>query len=254
MRRPAQHRPGLAAAHGWTHPYTGLQALGVFYNDGGGNPTPPEPSPAEPPKPGPPPSPTPIPQFTQDDLDRIAAREKAQGQRAGARQALEDLAKELGFTKPDDVKTFVETARKAQQDALSEEERRRQELEQREQAIADREAAAIARERAAIRKSALLQLGATGTDLEDALALLERDLRDTPDADEQTVQATAEALKERRGALFGAAPAPQPGQMPPAPGGAPAGGPPPRQAPSGRPGDRGREMARLRGKVRDTAA
>lgn len=248
MRAPAQHRPALAAARGWAHPYTGAQALAVFYNDGGdppaGDPTP---------KPGPPPNPAPSPQFTQDDLDRIAAKEKAQGQRAGARQALEDLAKELGFTNPDDVKAFVAAARQAEDAKKTEDEKRAEELARREQELNAREAAAVARERAAIRTSVLAQLGATGTDLEDALALLERDLRDTPDADEATVRTTAEALKERRAALFGTAPAPVPGQLPPAPGGSPAGGPPPRQAPAGKPGDRGREMARLRGHKRNAA-
>ncbi|MFE0207003.1 hypothetical protein [Streptomyces sp. NPDC058985] len=253
MRAPAQHhRPGLAAARGWAHPYTGLSALAVFYNDGGDPPAGSDPAPA--PKPGPPPNQPASGQFTQDDLDRIAAKEKAQGQRAGARQALEDLAKELGFTNPDDVKTFVATARKAQQDAMTEEERRRQELDTREQELTSREAAAVARERAAIRTSVLAQLGATGSDLEDALALLERDLRDTPDADETTVRTAAEALKDRRAALFGAAPATAPASsMPPIPGGSPAGGPPPRQAPPAKPGSRGLEMARIRGHRRDAA-
>ncbi|MFJ4473240.1 hypothetical protein ACIP2X_37900 [Streptomyces sp. NPDC089424] len=249
MRAPTQHRPGLTAAIGWTHPYTGVRALGVFYNDGGNPPA----EPAAQPKPGPPPTPAPSAQFTQDDLDRIAAKEKAQGQRAGARQALEDLAKELGFTDPDDVKTFVAAARQAEDAKKTEEQKRQEELDRREQELAARESAAIARERAAIRTSVLAQLGATGTDLDDALALLERDLRDTPDADEATVRTTAEALKERRAALFGAAPAQQPGQMPPAPGGSPAGGPPPRQAPTSKPGSRGLEMARLRGHKRDAA-
>jgi hypothetical protein len=226
MRRPAQHRLGPTPAPGWAHPYTGLAGLSVFYNDGGTPPTP-TPAPADPPKPTPPPAPAPTPQFTQEDLDRIAAKEKAQGQRAGARQALEDLAKELGFTNPDDVKEFVAAARKAQQDAMTEEERRRQELEQREQALAEREAAAIARERSAQRRSVLVGLGATGDDLEDATALL----RVADDADEQTIQEAAEALKARRPELFGAAPAPQPQQtLPPAPGGAPAGGGSPRPA------------------------
>ncbi|MFC9891430.1 hypothetical protein [Streptomyces pilosus] len=221
MRRPA-HRPGPTAAPGWAHPYTGIPAMAVFYNDGG---TPP--APVDPPKPGPPPTPTPVPQFTQDDLDRIAAREKAQGQRAGARQALEDLANELGFTNPDDVKTFVAAARKAQQDALSEEERRRQELEQREQELAQREAAAVARERAANRRAVLAGLGATGDDLEDAAALL----RVADDADDQAVQDAAAALKERRPELFGAR-TPAASTLPPAPGGSPASNPPSRTTPS----------------------
>lgn len=251
MRRPAQHRPGTAAAHGWAHPYTGANALAVFYNDGG-TPTG-EPAPPAAPKPGPPPNPAPVAQYTQEDLERIAAKEKSQGQRAGARQALEDLAKDLGFTNPDDVKAFVAAARKAEDAKKTEDQKRQEELDRREQELAARESAAVARERAAVRKSALVQLGATGTDLEDALALLERDLRDTPDADETAVQAAAEALKERRGALFGTQPAAQAAQMPPAPGGSPAGGPPPRQAPAGKPGDRGREMARLRGHKRNAA-
>jgi hypothetical protein len=221
MRRPAQHRLGPTPAPGWAHPYTGLAGLSVFYNDGSTPPTP-APAPADPPKPGPPPSPAPVPQYTQDDLERIAAKEKDQGKRAGARQALEDLAKELGFTNPDDVKEFVAAARKAQQDAMTEEERRRQELEQREQALAEREAAAIARERSAQRRSVLVGLGATGDDLEDAAALLRVD----DDADDQTVREAAEALKQRRPELFGTKPAPQPSTLPPAPGGAPAGGGP----------------------------
>lgn len=220
MRRPAQqHRTGPTPAPGWAHPYTGPAAHAVLYADGGDPPAvPATPTPAD----IKPPTPAPIPQFTQDDLDRIAAKEKAQGQRAGARQALEDLAQELGFTNPDDVKAFVGAARKAQQDALSEEEKRRQELERREQELAAKEAAATARERVAIRKAAVMGLGATGADLADALALLDRDLADTPDADEDTVTAAAEALKARRPALFGTAPAPQT-TLPPAPGGAPAG-------------------------------
>lgn len=213
MRRPAQHRP--AHASGWSHPYTGLD---VFYNDGGDPATPA--APVEPPKPGPPPGPA--KEFSQEDLDRIAAREKAQGKRS----ALKEFAEELGFTSAEDTAAFIAAAREAKQAALSDEERRRQELADLEAKAVAREQSAIARERDAIRKAALLGLGATGADLEDALALLERDLRESPDADEATVTAAAEALKERRAALFGtAAPAtPPPGTLPPAPGGDPAGG------------------------------
>ncbi|MFD8777533.1 hypothetical protein [Streptomyces sp. NPDC059916] len=217
MRRPAQHDTA------WSHPYTGLDSLAVFYNDGGDPATSPAPAAqADPPKPGPPPGPA--KEFSQEDLDRIAAREKAQGKRS----ALKDFAEEHGFNSPEDAAAFIAAARQSQQDALSEDERRRQALEQREQDLVAKEAAAVARERAAIRKFALQGLGATGADLEDALALLERDLRESPDADEATVITAAEALKERRAALFGTtAPAAQPvGTLPPAPGGSPAGGPP----------------------------
>jgi len=225
---------------------------------------PPTPTPApvsDPPKPGPPP--TPSATFTQEDLERIAAKEKSQGERAGARRALEEFAAEHGFANVDDAKAFIEAARKAQDEALSEQERAKKKLEADQQAIAAERQTIAAERRALRREQALSRLGAIdakddqGNDipnLQDALAMLDRDLAATPDADEHTVAEAAAKLKARRPELFGTPAAPQPSQMPPAPGGAPAGGPPPRQAPAGRPGDRGREMARLRGKVRDTAA
>jgi hypothetical protein len=254
MRRPAQHRPALAAAlaatgNGWTHPYTGPLAHAVFYNDGGDPATPP--TPADPPKPGPPPGPA--KEFTQEDLDRIAAREKAQGKRS----ALKDFAEEHGFTSPEDAAEFIAAARKAKEDALSDEEKRRQELERREQELTAKETAALARERAAIRKAAVMGLGAMGEDLADALAILDRDLADQPEADETAVTAAAEALKTRRPALFGQAPAagppPQPG-LPPAPGGAPAGGGPKPQASKDDVKDRARKRAEQMGFRSSSAA
>ncbi|MFJ9799833.1 hypothetical protein [Streptomyces sp. NPDC101145] len=223
MRRPALRRPTP-----WAHPYTGIDGLAVFYNSGG-EPTPPQgdPTPTAP-KPTPPPAPAPAPapakEFTQEDLDRIAAREKAQGKRS----ALKEFAEEHGFSSAEDAAAFIAAARQAQQEALSEEEKRRQELDRREQELAAKEAAAVALERAAVRRAALMKLGALGDDLEDALALLERDLRDQPDADEAAVTAAAEAIKARRAGLFGADPAAAktPPVLPPAPAGAPAGGPP----------------------------
>ncbi|MFF4527003.1 hypothetical protein [Streptomyces bluensis] len=242
MRRPAHHAPASATA--WEHPYRGLAGLAVFYNDGG---DPPAPAPA--PKPGPPPQPAAT--FTQEDLDRIAAKEKSQGARAGARQALEDFAAEHGFKNVEDAKEFIAAARKAQEDALSEQEKREKALADREAQLEQREKAATARERDANRRAVLVGLGATGDDLEDAVALLRVD--DT--ADDQAVNEAAAKLKERRPELFGQPrPADPPtGQMPPAPGGAPAGGPPARQSPSAKPGDRGREMARMRGHNRNAA-
>jgi hypothetical protein len=223
MRRPALHHPHTTAAHtaGWSHPYAPNLFSPVFYNDGGDDPEPP--TPADPPKPSPPATRT----FTQDEVEKLAAKEKSQGKRAGATEALAQFAADNGFKNAEDAKAFIEAARKAQQDALSEEEKRRQELERREQELVAREAAAIARERNASRRAVLVGLGATGEDLEDAAALL----RVPDDADEQTVQDAAAALKERRPELFGAARPAQPpaaSAMPPAPGGSPAGGPPPR--------------------------
>jgi hypothetical protein len=225
------------------HPYTGPDALAVFYNDGG---APPAPAPADPPKPGPPPGPA--KEFSQEDLDRIAAKEKSQGERAGARKALEELAAELGFSNIDDAKEFVVAGRKAKQDALSEQERREQEVAEREKKAADLIDRAEARERAAIRKDALVRLGATGDDLEDAAALL----RVADDADDQAVREAAEALKERRPELFGAQRTPP--ALPPAPGGAPAGGSPRPGASKDDVKDRARKRAEQMGFRRTDAA
>jgi hypothetical protein len=212
----------------------------VFYNDGGDPPAPPAPG-ADPPKPGPPKA------YSQEDLNRIAAEEKAQGKRAGAREALEKFAADNGFSNVDDAKAFIETARQAHDAALTEQQKKDKELADREAALAAKEAAAAKRAASANRRIALAGLGATGADLEDAEALL----RTPDDADDAALTAAAAALKERRPELFGTpAPATTPGTPPPAPGGAPAGGPPPRQAPAGKPGDRGREMARIRGHIK----
>lgn len=213
MRRPTQHHP----VTGWAHPYTGMQAQAVFHADGGD----PESQPPVP-KPTPPPAAPPQGSFTQDDLDRIAAKEKAQGQRAGARQALEDFAAEHGFNTVDDAKAFIAAARSAEEAKKSEEQKRQEELDRREQDLAQREAAAAAMQRSAARRAVLVGLGATGDDLEDAAALL----RVTDDADDQAVQDAAAALKERRPELFGVKKTPEPNALPPAPGGSPAGGPP----------------------------
>jgi hypothetical protein len=240
MRRPAQHRPTRVDTTAWAHPYpTGLFSP-TFYASGdpvvppAGEPV------ADPPKPGPPTGRT----FTQDELTALAAKEKAQGERAGARAALEKVAEDLGFTNLEDAKSFIEEGRKAKEAQLSEQEKREQALADREAKADARERAAAERERIANRRAILVGLGATGVDLEDAVALL----RAPDDADDTAITEAATALKERRAELFGTAPATQPaGQLPPAPGGSPAGGPPARQAPTGKPGDRGREMARLRG-------
>ncbi|MFD9004396.1 hypothetical protein ACFV0T_26145 [Streptomyces sp. NPDC059582] len=213
MRRPAQPRTTrTVTGHGWAHPYTGISGLAVFYNDGG---DPPAPAPTDPPKPGPPPGPA--KEFTQEDLDRIAAREKAQGKRS----ALKEFAEELGFTSAEDTAAFVAAARQIEEAKKTDEQKRQEELDRREQELAAREASAVARERSANRRAVLVGLGATGDDLEDAAALL----RVADDADDQAVREAAEALKGRRPELFGAQRAPQtPPALPPAPGGAPAGG------------------------------
>ncbi|MCA1220262.1 hypothetical protein, partial [Streptomyces sp. 8L] len=238
----ALHHPTPADTSAWMHPYTGIQAMGVFYNDGG-DPAPVDPAPVDPPKPGPPAART----FTQAEVEALAAKEKAQGKRSAAKE----FAEKNGFSTVEDAEAFIAAARQAEDEKKTEDQKRQEALDKREQDLAAREAATVARERAANRRAVLVGLGATGDDLEDAAALL----RVADDADDQTVADAAAALKERRPELFGATTAPAAGtsQLPPAPGGAPAGGPPQRQAPTSKPGDRGREMARLRGHNRNAA-
>ncbi|MFE7093319.1 hypothetical protein [Streptomyces erythrochromogenes] len=183
----------------------------------------------------------PTPTVSQDDLNRLLAREKTQGGRA----AVKKLLGELGFDTAEALGAFITTKRDADQAALSEVERREQAAAELERQATQRLADAEAREGAAVRRAVLAGLGASGEDLADAVVLVERALIDQPDADEAAVTAVAEQLKERRPSLFG-----QQGP-PPAPGGSPAGGPPSRGGLPPRPGAAGLEMARRRGFVTD---
>lgn len=238
MRAPAQHRRhGHTAAPGWAHPYTGLPGIAVFYNDGGNPPTP---TPADlPPK-----RTAPAPVDTGDQV--VMSQDKftqnmTEQRRRGRHAAYREIAEAAGITDFDvdtfDPKAFAQQFKEAQaarQKLLTEEQRRAEELVQKEQALAAREEAAARREAEAAKaardvkiRSALVRLGATGDDLEDAAALL----RVPDDADDDAITQAADALKARRGELFGTAPAPTT-QLPPAPGGAPAGAPPARTTPS----------------------
>lgn len=240
MRRPAQHRPGLAAAHGWTHPYAGIESMAVFYNDGG---DPPAPTPAELAQRRTTPAPSPA-----DDGDTVVMpqdkfrQNMTEQRRRGRHAAYREIAEAAGITDFDvdtfDPKAFAQQFKEAQaarQALLTEDQRRAEELAQKEQTLAAREQAAAQREAEAARlardvkiRAALVRLGATGDDLDDAAALM----RVADDADEDAITQAAEALKNRRGELFGTRTAPTPSTLPPAPGGAPAGPPPPRSTPS----------------------
>lgn len=241
MRAPAQHRrPGLTAAPGWAHPYTGVASLAVFYNDGGNPPADP-PTPADiPPKR---PAPTPV---LPDDGQVVMPQDKftqnmTEQRRRGRHAAYREIAEAAGITDFDvdtfDPKAFAQSFKEAQaarQALLTEEQRRAEEVTQREQALAAREEAAARREAEAATaarqvkiRAALVKLGATGDDLEDAAALL----RVADDADDDAITQAADALKARRGELFGNPTVPAT-QLPPAPAGAPAPGGAPRTTPS----------------------
>ncbi|NJA59174.1 hypothetical protein [Streptomyces sp. NEAU-H3] len=242
MRRPTHRRPNPTA---WSHPYTGVGALAVFYNDGG--------DPAPVPKPAAPPTPAdPAPAqvtMSQEDLQKLAAKEKDQGRRSGAKAALEEFAREHGFANVDDAKTFITAAREAKEAALTEQEKREQALAQREAELAAREQTAIARERIANRRALLAGLGATGDDLDDAVSLL----RAEDDADDQALTEAAAALKARRPELCGNTTTAPP-VTPAAPTGLPAPGMPRPGGTQPKPGERGLEMLRRRGKTTAPAA
>ncbi|MGW1468562.1 hypothetical protein ACWCPT_29975 [Streptomyces sp. NPDC002308] len=244
MRRPTQHHNIPASQSAWAHPYTGVTGLSAFHNDGGGPNPAPVPTPADvaalaqqptPPARSGPPEPLVDREtglaMTQERFSKIMSRENMKGRR----NVLKELAEAAGLPfDPDsfDVSKFgdmFKQAEQARQAQLSEEQRRTEDLARREKESQEREAAAAAREAAAacrdrdsLIRASLVRLGATGDDLDDAVALL----RVADDADEAAVTEAATTLKARRPVLFGGTSVAQ--ALPPAPGGAPAGGPPPR--------------------------
>lgn len=255
MRRPAQHRLGPTPAPGWAHPYTGPDALAVFYNDGGTPPAP-APSPADlaargqqqPPAPAPA-TPAADPDddkvsFTQRRLNKMMADEKDEGRRAAFRQIAEAAGLDPNTFDPAAFGDLFKQAEQARQQQLSEEQRRAEDLTRREQelqaridAAAQREAEAAKRDRDSRIRAALVRLGATGDDLEDAAALI----RVADDADDTAIGEAADALKARRAELFGA---PVPQALPPAPSGGPAAGGPPRPPVAGKDAIRQSAIAR----------
>lgn len=199
--------------------------------------------------------------MTQGKLSQLMTKQFEKSRRSAYREMAE--AAGVPFD-PDnfDPQSFgqlLKDAQAARQQALTEEQRRAEELERQQQTLQSEQtklqqerAQLVEEKRALAREQALTRLGAvdvrdeqgqvTAPNLQDALAMLERDLRDTPDADTATLTAAAEALKKRRPELFGASPAPQ--TLPPAPSGGPAGGNAPRQPVGGK--DALREEARRR--------
>ncbi|CAM5309257.1 hypothetical protein [Streptomyces abikoensis] len=177
--------------------------------------------------------------MSQARLATLMAREKDQG----ARTAVRSLVDRLGFADPAALEQYVHATRKAQDEHLTEAQVREVQLAEREKALTAREAAAAARERTAIQRAHLARAGATGADLDDAMALL----RAADDADDDQLAEAVQQLAARRPELFtdldtGAR------HTPPAPGGAPASVPPPyAPLPTRSPGAAGLEMARRRG-------
>ncbi|MEV5915850.1 hypothetical protein AB0M00_44075 [Streptomyces chartreusis] len=188
--------------------------------------------------------------FTQRRLNKMMSDEKEDGRRAAYRAIAEAAGLDPDTFDPAKFGDVFKQAEAARQQQLSEEQRRGEELERREQAIQAREDAAAVREkeaadrdRASRIRAALVTLGATGDDLEDAAALL----RVADDASDADITKAAEELKARRQEMFGSTPPPQ--TLPPAPSGGPAGGNAPRQPSAGKDAvrERARQMAIERG-------
>lgn len=260
MRRPTQHHiPAIHSA--WAHPYTGVPALGVFYNDGGNPQAPaPVPTPAElaartaPPTPQAPQPPV-DPEdekvtFTQRRLNTIMRDEKEEGRRAALRAIAESAGLNPDQVDLDQVGKLVKEAGEANRQRMSEVERQQADAqaatERAAQQVAEAEkkaAAAQALTLEAQQQMALIRLGANPDDLADVTALLRNDLQGIDQPTVEQIREKAEALKARRPADFGGT-APQ--TLPPAPGGAPAGGPPPRTPAGGKDAIKAAAEARAR--------
>lgn len=272
MRRPAQHHLGPIARTGWAHPYHGLAGLAVFYNSGATAV-----DPAAPPAPAPTPADLaaragqqppgsdipPAQRITNDDREVLTDKHTGQPMTQGRfsqimtkqyeksrNSAFREMAEAAGIPfdpdnfDPTQFGQLLKDAQEARQQALTDEQKRAEELHRRELALQTREEAAAQREKdAAARdrtsriRQALVTLGATGDDLEDAAALL----RVADDADDAAIVKAAEELKARRAEMFGGT-ATQ--TLPPAPSGAPAGGNAPRQPVAGK--DAVKDAARMR--------
>lgn len=202
-----------------------------IYPVGGGSEPTPEPTPTPtPPVPTPPAPPAQV-TMTQEALNALMAKEKDQG----ARKLLADS---LGFDSLEKAKEFIESQRKAAEDAKSEEQKRLDAITARETAATQAVAEAATATRNARISSALAELGATGENLRDAAVLLAA--RVTADADEAAIREAAGKLKEARADFFDPTKSPTP-----APSSVPAPTPPPAPT-TGEFGAQGLEEAKRR--------
>ncbi len=150
--------------------------------------------------------------FTQADLDRHAGRRAAEAKTAAERA----IAEQLGVT-VEEAKTII-AARKAEEDGKKTEADRALEAAKTAQADADRARTEAAADRLAAKVER--KLAAAGASARAARML------DLPfDADDTTIDAEIEALKEDMPALFTATSDGEPPKPPP-PGGGPAKKPP----------------------------
>lgn len=190
------------------------------------------------------------------DLQRIAAREKREGKKAGQTA----LLKKLGFESLEDLEDALTADRPAPKDddqddkgngpKPDDEAARR--AKRRELDAEKRERTAAIKERRADLRGALRDAGVSRDDLDDAFAMLDRTVDDEYEDDD--VEEAVEALQERRPALFGVADDDGTRRPPPprhVAAGLPAGRPKRRnsgKAPE--PGEEGRRRAAARGWIK----
>lgn len=132
--------------------------------------------------------------LSQDEVQRIAAKEKREGKRSGQRELLEAL----GFDSLDDAKAAVERAREADDAARDEQTRAREEAaEAKRKADAATQTASMARHEVAVIKG-LLKAGSDPETVDDLVPMVKAEVG--ADADE--IQDAISSLKEKFPALF----------------------------------------------------
>lgn len=185
------------------------------------NPDPnPTPTPTPPPTPAPAPTPPPAAQgLSQEEVSRIAAREKEEGRKAALAQVAADLGVDL-----ETAKTVIAEAKKRSDSEKSEAQREREAASAEKQA-AEREKAEAAKERHEARLDrAFVAAGLTD---ETKISRYSKLLDVAVGASPEDIKKAVDALKKDEPTLFGGATPPAPGNRPPAPGGDPQGNPPP---------------------------
>lgn len=176
------------------------------------------------------------PTVTQDVLNRIVGREKAEAKR----KAQQELAEQLGVS-VDEAKQIIEDKRKADEAAKSEVDKARDEAEQARREAEEARAQA-AKDRFDAKLERRLAAAGVGAGIDDAgqrEGLMARALRLidlSPDADDEQIAAEIEQLKKDIPGLFTAAKAQAPSGV--------TGAAPPASQASKSPIERGRERAR----------
>lgn len=134
--------------------------------------------------------------FTQDDVTRIAAREKDQGKRSGQREILDML----GVESVDDVKSFMDKQREAEEARMTEADKAKKAAERdkaeaeaiRAEALAERYNARVERE--------LLKAGVAEGSIAKVSRLVEVD--DPANADSEVITAAVADLRKEMPQLF----------------------------------------------------